>query len=78
MERGHLGDQDVKKTQRALADKQIVAELVVLSWNPEVHYRAHKTSHYDPKPNQLIQVNTVTSCSLKIDFSIIFPPKPSL
>jgi hypothetical protein len=53
-------------------------ELASILWNPEVHYRVHKSPPMDPILNQIDPVHATPSYLSKILFNIIHLPTSSL
>jgi hypothetical protein len=49
-------------------------ELARILWNPEVHYRVHKSPPLVPIPSQIDPIHSIPSYLSKIHFNIVHPP----
>jgi hypothetical protein len=58
-----------------ILEKLIVTQLLSL-WNPEIHYRAHKSPPLDPILSQPNSVHPIDSYLPKVHFNVILPSTP--
>jgi hypothetical protein len=61
---------------REAASCAATQELPNILWNPEVHYRVHKSPALVPILSHINPMHTLQPIISKINYNIIYPPKP--